>query len=90
MSTVTAYLRVSTDRQTLENQRSEISRFALSHGMKIDSWVEEIISGKVKDKDRKLGLLLKRLKKGGCPYRLRTLAAEQDSSGDNVDCKDNS
>lgn len=64
MSTVTAYLRVSTDRQTLENQRSEISRFALSHGMKIDSWVEEIISGKVKDKDRKLGLLLKRLKKG--------------------------
>lgn len=32
--------------------------------MKIDSWVEEIISGKVKDKDRKLGLLLKRLKKG--------------------------
>ncbi|MDO5443746.1 MAG: recombinase family protein, partial [Bacteroidia bacterium] len=48
----------------MENQRSEISRFALNHGMEINSWVEEIISGKVKDRDRKLGLLLKRLKRG--------------------------
>lgn len=28
MATVTSYLRVSTDKQTLENQRAEITRFA--------------------------------------------------------------
>lgn len=64
MATTTAYLRVSTDRQTLENQRSEISRFANKNGIKVDRWVEEIVSGKVKDSDRKLGHTLKRLKKG--------------------------
>ena len=64
MSTVTAYIRVGTDKQTLENQRSEISRFALGRRMEIGTWVEEVISGKVKGKDRKLGLLLKRMKKG--------------------------
>ena len=46
MSTVTAYVRVSTDRQTLENQRSEISRYASSHGLVIDHWIEEVVSGK--------------------------------------------
>ena len=49
MSTVTAYVRVSTDRQTLENQRSEILRFASGHGMVIDHWIEEVVSGKVKE-----------------------------------------
>lgn len=61
---VTAYLRVSTDRQTTENQRSEILRFAKSKGLKIDKWVAEIVSGKVKDSDRKLGALIRRLGKG--------------------------
>ena len=64
MATVTAYVRVSTDKQTLENQRSEISRFALSRGLKIDTWVEEVVSGKVKGKDRRLGAYLKKMKKG--------------------------
>ena len=64
MSTVTVYVRVSTDRQTLENQRSEILRFASSHGMVIDHWVEEMVSGKVKEKDRKLGRYLKKMKRG--------------------------
>ncbi|MCQ2137932.1 MAG: recombinase family protein [Bacteroidales bacterium] len=64
MATVIAYLRVSTDKQTLENQRSEIRRFENNHKIKVDKWVEEITSGKVKDCDRKLGLALKRLKKG--------------------------
>lgn len=64
MATIIAYLRVSTDRQTLENQRSEITRFTQRKGMIVDRWVEEIISGKVKDSDRKLGGTLRRLKKG--------------------------
>lgn len=64
MAHTIAYLRVSTDKQTLENQRSEIIRFSKSKGLCIDNWVEEIVSGKVKDSDRKLGITLKRLKKG--------------------------
>ena len=58
------YLRVSTDQQCLENQRSEILRFAKSHGLVIDKWVSETVSGTVKGSDRKLGRLIKRLKKG--------------------------
>lgn len=57
-------MRVSTDRQTIENQRSEINRFAFHKGIVIDRWVEEVISGKAKGADRKLGAILKRLKKG--------------------------
>ena len=64
MATTTAYLRVSTDKQTLENQRGEITRFVTKNGLTVDRWVEEIVSGKVKDSDRKLGYVLKRLKKG--------------------------
>lgn len=63
-TTTTAYLRVSTDKQTLENQRDEITRFAKKKEMTIDRWVEEVVSGKVKDSDRRLGYTLKRLKKG--------------------------
>ena len=62
--TVTAYVRVSTDKQTLENQKSEISRFALSRGLEINTWVEEVVSGKVKEKDRRLGAYLKKMKRG--------------------------
>ncbi|MCQ2176802.1 MAG: recombinase family protein [Bacteroidales bacterium] len=61
---VTAYIRVSTDRQSLENQRCEISKFASKNKMHIDEWIEEIVSGKVKEKDRKLGKYLKRMRKG--------------------------
>lgn len=64
MAIVTAYVRVSTDKQTLENQRSEITRFARSHGMVVDYWLEEVVSGKVSEKDRKLGRYLKRMKRG--------------------------
>lgn len=64
MARTIAYIRVSTDKQTLENQRSEISRFADKNDIKIDKWVEEVVSGKVSAADRKLGYHLKRLKKG--------------------------
>ena len=61
---VYAYLRVSTGHQVLENQRSEIIRFAQGHELVVDKWIEEVVSGKVKGKDRKLGRLVRQLKKG--------------------------
>ena len=59
-----AYIRVSTDKQTVENQRFEINRFDQTKGFPIDVWVEETVSGTRSAKDRKLGVLLKRIKKG--------------------------
>lgn len=58
------YIRVSTDKQTIENQRFEIERFIQKENMHIDRWIGETISGTVAVEKRKLGLLLKRLKKG--------------------------
>lgn len=59
-----AYIRVSTDKQTVENQRFEITRFARQKEFEINTWVEETVSGTRAAKDRKLGMLLKRIKKG--------------------------
>ena len=39
------YIRVSTDKQTVENQRFEINRFIKKTGVKVDSWIEETIKG---------------------------------------------
>lgn len=58
------YLRVSTDQQTVENQRFEISEHASRQEMAIEQWVEETISGTVKYSNRKLGKLLRRTQKG--------------------------
>ena len=58
------YIRVSTDKQTVENQRFEIERFCETQGIAIDSWVEEEVSGTVEPEKRKLGKLLKRMTKG--------------------------
>ena len=61
---IVAYLRVSTGKQLLENQKNEISAFAQNRNMVIDQWVTEIESGCKQRKDRKLGTLLRRMKKG--------------------------
>jgi DNA invertase Pin-like site-specific DNA recombinase len=58
------YIRVSTGKQHPENQRDEICRYAATNSCKIDQWVIEVISGKKEVKGRKLGRLIKRLKKG--------------------------
>ena len=60
-----AYIRVSTDKQTVENQRFEINRFAKQRDFQIDVWVEETVSGTRSAKDRKLGVLLKKNKERG-------------------------
>lgn len=57
------YIRVSTDRQTVENQRFEINQFCEKNTMVVDKWIEETISGTKTIQERKLGKLLKRMKK---------------------------
>lgn len=64
MSSVVAYVRVSTDKQELDNQRFEIERFCASRGYVVDSWDQEVVSGTIKVKDRKVGTLLTRLRAG--------------------------
>ena len=58
-----AYIRVSADKQTLENQRYEINQFCERNFYVIDKWIEETISGAKDLNDRKLGKLLKKMKK---------------------------
>ena len=61
---VYGYIRVSTDRQTVENQRFEINRFAGQQKLHIDGWIEETISGTKNYTKRGLGRLLKKVQKG--------------------------
>ena len=58
------YIRVSTDSQHTANQHHEIELFTANNTMKIDQWVEEIISSRKPLHERKLGKILKKLKKG--------------------------
>ena len=58
------YIRVSTDKQTVENQRYEISKFAKQQNFKINGWIEETVSGTKAPDKRKLGELLKEVKNG--------------------------
>ena len=57
------YIRVSSDKQTVENQRFEINNFAKANNISIDGWIEETISGTKNYDKRELGRLLKKVKK---------------------------
>jgi len=57
------YIRVSTDKQNVENQRFEIENYCKERGMIVNAWIEETISGTKKIDQRKLGKLLNKLKK---------------------------
>lgn len=57
------YIRVSTDRQTVENQRFEINQFCEKNVLVVDKWIEETISGAKDIHERKLGKLLKRMRR---------------------------
>lgn len=58
------YIRVSTDKQTVENQRYEINNFCERQEIIVNKWIEETISGGKKVEERNLGKLLKKMKKG--------------------------
>ncbi len=57
------YIRVSSDKQTVENQRFEINNFCKNNKLIIDGWIEETISGTKNYNKRQLGKLLKRVQK---------------------------
>lgn len=61
---VYGYIRVSTDTQTVENQKFEIERYAKKNGYKINAFINETISGTKEYTKRKLGNLLRHLKEG--------------------------
>lgn len=58
------YIRVSTDKQTLENQKFEIEKFCEKQNLEINGWIEETISGTKSYNKRQLGKLLKKVKAG--------------------------
>ncbi len=60
--TIIAYIRVSSNKQTLAHQRFEIQNFASKEGLVINKWVEEKISSRKSLDKRKLGRVLKKLK----------------------------
>ncbi len=64
MCKVYAYLRVSTDRQDLENQRMEITAYAAKVGLVVDQWLEVEVSSRKDVGQRRIVELLDRLKRG--------------------------
>ena len=58
------YIRVSSDRQTVENQRYEIGQFCKREGLKVDGWIEETVSGTKSYTKRRLGKLLRHVRRG--------------------------
>lgn len=63
MIMVYGYIRVSSDRQTVENQRYEVTNFCKRNNLAIDGWIEETISGTKSFNKRALGMLLRRVNK---------------------------
>lgn len=55
------YIRVSTNKQTTENQKWEIQQYCNKHNIIVDKWIEETISATKDLKARKLGRLIKKL-----------------------------
>lgn len=64
MMTNIGYIRVSSNKQTVEHQRFEIKNFARQNNIKIEKWVEETISSRQSLSKRKLGMLLETIQAG--------------------------
>ncbi len=58
------YIRVSTEKQTVENQRFEIEQFSRKNSLSIDCWIEETISGTKEPDKRQLGAILHKVQQG--------------------------
>ncbi len=58
------YIRVSSDKQTVENQRFEIKNFCSGNQISVNGWIEETISGTKNYTKRQLGSLLEKVKQG--------------------------
>lgn len=57
-----AYIRVSTNKQTADNQRFEILKKTAASRVHVDQWIEETVSGTRSAADRALGALLSAMK----------------------------
>jgi DNA invertase Pin-like site-specific DNA recombinase len=64
MNKTYAYLRVSTDKQDLANQRLEIEKYAASRQIEISDWIRVAISSRKSLKQRRAIELIEKLKKG--------------------------
>lgn len=63
MSKTIAYLRVSSNKQTVENQRNEINNYAVSNKIQIDEFIEVEISSRKSNDERLINILTEKLKK---------------------------
>lgn len=61
---VYGYIRVSTEKQTVENQKIEIKSYCKERRLRNIKWVAETVSGTKKPEKRKLGELLEKSEKG--------------------------
>lgn len=59
-----AYVRVSTQMQTQENQIYEIGNWCRRKGWQVDKWTNESVSGTIAWEKRSLGRLLHKMKRG--------------------------
>ncbi len=57
------YIRVSTEKQTVENQKFEINQYCSKNTIQVEKWISETISATKKLNDRKFGKLLRRLQR---------------------------
>ena len=64
MSKTLGYIRVSTDKQDVENQRYGIQAYCEWNGLKVSEWISDVITGSSKFSDRNLGEAFDRLQKG--------------------------
>jgi DNA invertase Pin-like site-specific DNA recombinase len=58
------YIRVSTEQQSLQNQKHKILEYAQQHKLLIDEFIELEISSKKSQKERKIDILLKKMGEG--------------------------
>ncbi|MFH1528892.1 MAG: recombinase family protein [Bacteroidota bacterium] len=66
MGKIVAYIRTSTDKQDLNNQKLQILEFARKKDFKIDEFVEITISSRKTTKQRRIDELSRRLKDSDC------------------------
>ncbi len=60
---VYGYVRVSTNKQDVENQKFKITNYAKANNIIIDQWLEETVSGTKDPNKRKLGVLVNKATK---------------------------
>ena len=64
MGKTIGYIRVSSDKQTVDNQRLAILDYCNKQGIKVDDWIEVSMSTKKTPAQRRIDELLDRLKEG--------------------------